>query len=156
MKVARKHFCLVSCGKFIWAFGGENDYEEELNSTEYYDEFVDEWTLSTPMIKKRRHHAAVSFRDRIFVIGGCNRYDGVFNTTEVFDINTKQFTFLKQNMPTPRFSFAAAISGYKLYCFAGIDDHYGYTKVVESFNIYTETWKREEDIEDSAWGAVAI
>ena len=59
-------------------------------------------------------------------------------------------------MPTPRFDFAAAISGYKLYCFAGSDDSYWDTKTVESFNIYTETWKREEDIEFSAWGAVAI
>ena len=99
------------------------------------------------MIKKRASPAAVGFRDRIFVIGGFNEDDGVLNTTEVFDINTKQFTLLKQNMTTPRFSLVAAISGCKLYCFAGFDGMSNYTASVESFNIYTETWKKEEDIE---------
>ena len=78
------------------------------------------------------------------------------NSAEVFDVNTKQFTLLKQNMTTPGCRFAAAISGYKLYCFAGIDGNYDYTTSVESYNIYTETWKAEEDIEIVVYDAVTI
>ena len=96
------------------------------------------------MIKKRKDHAAVGFRDSIFVIGGQNFDDGVLNSTEVFDINTKQFTLLKQNRTMPRYGFAAAISGYKLYCFGGFNPDIWNRKTIESFNIYTETWQEEK------------
>ena len=49
-------------------------------------------------------------------------------------------------MTTPRFRFAAAISGYKLFCFSGYYNRvWDSTNAVESFNIYTEEWKEEEE-----------
>ena len=74
----------------------------------------------------------------------------------MFDINTKQFTLLKENMTTPRYGLAAAISGYKLYCFGGRDREIRKTKAVESFNIYTEIWQEEEDIDIYVHDAVTI
>ena len=59
-------------------------------------------------------------------------------------------------MTTPRYGFAAAISGYKLYCFAGVDGDHDRNYSVESYNIYTETWQKEEDIELYIYDAVTI
>ena len=145
MKISRFIFRVVSCGKFIWAFGGLGTDLQTLNSAEFYDEVADEWTLTSSMIEKRSEHAAVAFRDRIFVIGGRNDEVGVFSSAEVFDIKTRQFTALAR-MTTPRFRFAAAISGYKLFCFSGYHNRvWDSTNAVESFNIYTEEWKEEEE-----------
>ena len=49
------------------------------------------------------------------------------------------------NKPRYRFyGFAAAISSYKLYCFAGLDDEDNVLSTVTSFNLYTEEWKEED------------
>merc|ERR1739838_1061913 len=117
MNVARKWFVVVSCNEKLWVFGGENDEGEYLNSTEFYDEKKDKWTMSTPMNEKRCRHSAVAFRDKIYILGGWNK-TSVLNTAEVFDTVTQQFTFISP-MSTPRHLFAAAITGEKLFCFGG-------------------------------------
>ena len=142
MKEAREEFQIVSCGKFIWAIGGDS-LDGILRSTEYYDEVIDKWTLSTPMLEKRCDHSAVAFRDKIYVLGGYNWEVGRLRTAEVLDTKTKQFSFIKP-MKTRRCRFAAAISDHKLYCFGGI----GRFHQLESFNLYSEKWKKENTVDN--------
>ena len=52
---ARIYFQIVSSWTFIWAIGGRCK-NRVLHSTEYYDEVVNKWTLSTPMLEKRTRH----------------------------------------------------------------------------------------------------
>ena len=48
MNVQRKALAVVSCGEYLWAFGGSNHEDEALNSSEIYDENKDMWTMSNP------------------------------------------------------------------------------------------------------------
>ena len=156
MNVARKCFRVISCGKFMWAFGGEGIDGKALSSTEFYDEVADKWTLSTSMKENRQYYGAVGFRDNIFVVGGLNYDKEVLSSSEVFDTNTKQFTYIRP-MIKPLYAFAAAISGYKLYCFSGLDDDDNELKIVTSFNLYTEDWKKEDGmIESYGYDALTV
>ena len=151
MKVDRIDFPVVSCGKYMWALGGKNSSLNSLNSTEYYDNITDEWTLSTPMKEKRFYHASVAFRDNILVIGGWNSIDDPLNTAEILDTKLNQFSSLK-SMRVPRYSLAATISGNKLYCFNGFtnnDEHSEVRRPVESFNLYTICWHEEDEVDET-------
>ena len=70
MNVQRKALAVVSCGEYLWAFGGSNHEDEALNSSKIYDENKDMWTMSIPMIERRSCHSAVAFRSYIYVLGG--------------------------------------------------------------------------------------
>ena len=85
MNEARLDFQVVSCGKYVWAIGGQNK-RGVLNTTEYYDDIIDKWTKSTPMIQKRLRHSAVTFRENVYLIGG---YDGCrgLRSAEKLEIN---------------------------------------------------------------------
>ena len=93
MNIARDLFEVVSCGEMKWAFGGENDKREYLNSTEFYEEKEDNWTMSSPMNEKKSQHSAVVFRDNFYIFGGMNK-TLYLNTAEVFDTVMQQFTFV--------------------------------------------------------------
>ena len=142
MKMARTHFTLVSCGNYMWAFGGYGEYDRcvvkgTLDTTEYYDENKNEWRRSTPMTEGRSGHSAVAFRDSIYVIGGRGHDEEILCTAEVFDTKTKQFSSLS-SMRVPRNWFGAAISEHKLYCFSGLE-----LNSVESFDLYIGKWIEE-------------
>ena len=104
----------------------------------------------------KRDYGSVSFRDNIFVVGGFNDETGVLSSCEVFNINTKQFTYIRP-MNKPRWGFAAAISGYKMYCSDGIDADEDGLYTVTSFNLYTEEWKEESRMDEMGCsGAVTV
>ena len=52
MNEARSEFQVVSCGKYLWAIGGEGT-NGVLKTTEFYDVIINKWKKSTPMIEKR-------------------------------------------------------------------------------------------------------
>ena len=52
MKVERVSFPVVSCVKYMLAFGGRDISLTVLNSTEYYNNIIDVLTLSIPMKEK--------------------------------------------------------------------------------------------------------
>ena len=143
MNVGRVDFVVVSCGNLIWTFGGLNVEGEVLNSSEFYEEKKNKWTMTTPMIEKRRSHSAVAHLNNIYLIGGKNE-TSTLNSAEVFDIVTQQFSLMK-SMEVPRGCFAATISGEKIYCFGGLSDS-AYLDSVESFNLITEEWKTEKNL----------
>ena len=147
---ARKEFQIVSCGKFMWVIGGQC-WNGILQSTEYYDEVIDKWTLSTPMLEKRKDHCAVAFREKIYVLGGFNREIGRLRTAEVLDTKAKQFSHIKP-LQAPRCWFAAAISDHKLYCFGGLE---GFDQL-ESFNLYSEEWESETTVDNFTGSISAV
>ena len=53
MNVGRECFVVVLCGNHIWAFCGRNVEGEVLNSSEFYDEKKEKWTMTTSMIEIR-------------------------------------------------------------------------------------------------------
>ena len=152
MNVARDMFEVVSCGEMIWAFGGENDKGEYLNSTEFYDEKEDKWTVSSLMNEKRSQHSAVAFRDNIYILGGMNK-TSYLNTAEVFDTEMQQFTIVS-SMLTPRRMFAAAITGEEIYCFGGYNGQV--VDLVESFNMINGEWKPEKNLSQKNSGLAAV
>ena len=155
MSEERVNFQIVSFGKFFWAIGGWNE-NETLNSTEYYDDVTDHWTKSTPMLEKRAKHSAVAFREQIFIIGGVNAvHVGGLRTAEVLDTKTKQFTALKP-MLKPRYFVPTAINEHKLYCFGGEGPDEESIKSIESFNLYSGEWEKEENMNEFDHGYSAV
>ena len=147
MNAPRSHFVAVSSGDFIWAFGGLHD-----NSTEFYDEKKDVWTMTTPMIEERHSHSAVAFRHNIYVLGGWNGF--YLNTAEIFDTLTHQFSSM-QSMEIPRMDFAATVNGNYIYCLGGFYPN-GYADSVESFNMITGEWKNEENLPQRKQNLAAV
>ena len=146
MKVARRDFVVVSCGKYLWALDGTSKEWEALHSVEFYDVKKIDWKMSIPMITKRYSHSAVAFRNKIYVLGGKNKTS--LDSAETFDTLTKQWTSIK-SMNVPRRLFAAAVSGENIYCFGGL----GKNKMLdsaESFNMITGVWKRERNFPQRA------
>ena len=141
MNVGRVDFVVVSCGNYVWAFGGRNVEKEVLNSSEFYDEIKNKWTITIPMIEGRCSHSAVDHLNIIYFIGGRNETSKL-QSAEVFDTITQQFSLMK-SMEVPRSLFAATISGEKIYCFGGRNDR-GFLDSVKSFNFITEEWKTEK------------
>ena len=94
MNVKRKNFLVVSCRNYIWAFGGRNAEGEVLNSSEFYDENKEKWTMTTLVIKRRFSHSAVANLNNIYLIGGKNE-TLTLNSAEVFNIVTQQFSLMK-------------------------------------------------------------
>ena len=137
MNEARSEFQVVSCGKYLWAIGGEGT-NGVLKTTEFYDVIINKWKKSTPMIEKRSGHSAVAFREDIYVIGGLNDV-GFLSSTEKLDTTSEQWTSIS-SMRIPRHSFGTAINGHKLYCFGG--DLVTGTSVVY-FDLYSEVWVEE-------------
>ena len=161
MKLERIDFPVVSRGKNMYALGGENSDLTAISSTEYYDNITDEWTLSILMKEERCNHAAVVFRNHIFVIGGLNKHGDLLNTAEIFDTQLNQFSSLKP-MRIPRHSMAATITGNKLYCFGGFtnnaEDDLEDPRMlsVESFNLYTNCWHDEKEMDHIGLGSKAV
>ena len=114
---ARIALQVVSCGKHLWEFGGMGHCQTSLNTTEYYDDVTDKWTKSNSTIEKRRGHRAVAFRQEVYVIGGDGGH-ALLSSAEKLDTTTGQWTALR-SMAVGRFSFGAAITEHKLYCFGG-------------------------------------
>jgi len=152
MNIERRWFVVVSCGGFMWASGGKNDINERLNSTEFYDEKNDKWTMSSPMNEKRSSHSAVAFRDKIYILGGVN--STYLNTAEIFDTTTQQFTSISP-MSHPRIQFAVAISGEKIFCFGG-ENSDSTIDSVESFNMKTGEWKSEKKLSQASCALTAV
>ena len=139
MNEARSEFQVVSCGKYIWAIGGEGT-NGVLKTTEFYNTTINNWTKSTPMIEKRCGHSAVAFRQQIYVIGGCNEdNDYGLHSAEKLDTTIRQWTSIS-SMEVPRFDFSCAINGHKLYCFGG--DNATEPSVVY-FDLYNKIWVEE-------------
>ena len=139
MNDQRRSFAVVSCGEYIWAFGGRDPKDEALDSIEFYDERNDLWTLSFPMFSERFDHSAVAFRNNVYLLGGKNGQTSL-NSIEVFDTVAEQITCIRP-LKFPRSYFGAAISGEKIYCFGGFTN--GYLDSVESFNMIT--WERKKE-----------
>ena len=104
---ARIDFQIVPSAKNIWAFGGEQSMGVT-NTTKYYDNVIDKWIISSPMIQKRYGHSAVDFRGKI---------------------SRKKISSMK----VPRFFFCTAINAHKLFCFGG---NLAIETKVEYFDIY--------------------
>ena len=143
MNEARISLQVVSCGKYVWAIGGQNK-RGFLNTVEYYDDVIDKWTKSTPMIEKRHRHRAVAFREYIYVIGGMNR-SRVLISSEKLDTRSGQWTFIS-SMRDPLVGFGTAINEHKLYCFGG---GYPNERLVKCFDLYSEDWIEEQNMPDA-------
>ena len=76
-----------------------------LNSTKYFDDIINKWTLSTSMIDKRLGHSVVAFREKIYILKGHSLEVG-----DLLDTKTMQLTVMKP-MQIPRLIFATATSG---------------------------------------------
>ena len=151
MNEARLEFQMVSCGKYIWVLGGKTLFGSVLNTTEYYDDVNDKWTMFNPMIEERYGHSAVAFREDVYVVGG---HDGVkfLRSSEKLDTTNRQWTAIS-SMKIPRGFFGAAINEHKLYCFGG---NLGRETKVEYLNLYSGDWIEEGVISIESYFTSAI
>ena len=68
---------------------------------------------------------------------------GGLGTAEVLDTKTEQFTALKP-MSKPRCFVPTAISEHTFYCFIGHRLNGEWIESMESFNLYSGEWEKEE------------
>ena len=133
-------------------FGCCDSSNKLLDSSEFYDENKDMWTMSTPMIQRRSRHSAVAFRSNIY-LSGCTEDQVKIITAVIFDTVTQQFTRIR----SMRFScccFGATISYEKIYCFGGYKNDI--RDAVDSFNMVTREWKRETTLSQKLFGIAAV
>ena len=129
-------------------FGCCDSSNKLLDSSEFYDENKDMWTMSTPMIQRRSRHSAVAFRSNIYLLGGSK-----VNTIEIFDTMMQQFTRIRSRRFL-RCHFGATISGEKIFCLGGYGK--GDFDAVYSFNLVTREWKRETTLPQKLFGIAAV
>lgn len=138
-------------GKIYAAGGAPGDGRDLL----VYDPATNAWTALAPMPTGREHVASVAVDGKLYVIGG--RLAGNTDAVERFDPATGAWTVLP-SLPTARGALAAAAIAGRIYAFGGEGNRASPTGMfpdVESFDVASETWRREPPMPVPRHGAGA-
>ncbi len=149
----RAALAAVTIGGKIYAVGGVPGSGRELT---VYDPATNAWTARAPMPTPREHLAAATDGAMLYVAGG--RFPANTNAFERFDPASGTWTALPP-LPTARGGLAAAALHGRIYVFGGEGNRATATGVfaeVESFEVATSTWRREEDMLTPRHGIGAV
>lgn len=91
MNVKRKKLALGVLNDVIFAAGGCDEEDDDLNSVEYYDCIQNRWNFATAMHQGRSGHLVATYKNFLYVVGGCS-----VNTVEFYDQSTKIWTLVSQ------------------------------------------------------------
>ena len=92
------------------------------------------------MNEARTCHKAILYNNKLFVFGGIDKYERQLNSVEMFSTETNKFVMVAP-MKIARKDFACCRVGNLVYVVGGWNDAYGGpTKLVEIYNIDSNTW----------------
>ncbi|TNE58892.1 MAG: galactose oxidase [Bacteroidetes bacterium] len=149
----------------IYLVGGIRDGHrgDHKNWLDRYDLETGTWEVLPDAPRPRDHFAAVVADDQLYLAGGrlSKSEEGIFNFTipevDVYDFNTRQWTTLEHNLPTPRAGTAAILYHGELLIIGGESGaqesaHHD----VEALDLDSYTWKRYSGMREGRHGICAI
>lgn len=161
MLARRTYLQTVSLENRVFAIGGSAD-GRTLNTIEVFDPEENAWGYwftMPPMQTKRTLHGSAVGNGRVFVCGG---FDGMrdMNTTECYDPRTNAWTTKSSwNLKEGRSYLALCHCGDTIFAIGGQDrskdDGPRAHPSVEAFNLYSERWLPEADLETGRLGLSA-
>lgn len=111
----------------------------------------------------RDHFSAAVSKDKLYVIGGrkSGGAEGVFKPLvakiDVYDFKSTKWTTLPKTLPTPRAAASVVLFKKELFVIGGEGYKKGPAyKLVEAYNINTESWSRKADMNYARHGTQAI
>lgn len=154
--VYNNKFYLVG-GNTIGHNGGYVNWFDE------YDPVNNTWKILDDAPNARDHFSAVVVNNKLYALGGRHSGgpSGVFKPliapVDVFDFKTKTWSNLKNPLPTPRAAPGVALFNNEILVMGGEGEQKGPAyKLVEAYNLDTETWAKKADMHYARHGTQAI
>jgi N-acetylneuraminic acid mutarotase len=123
MPTARYFLAAAAVNGKIYAIGGHDTSDNELDTNEEYDPATNSWISEANMPTARYKLAAVAVNGKIYAIGG---HDGTFNksTNEEYDPVADSWMSVAVMPEGGRRGLAAAVVNGKIYVIGGYDGSY--------------------------------
>ncbi|MEW4924356.1 kelch repeat-containing protein [Algibacter sp. 2305UL17-15] len=134
-----------------------------VNWFDAYDPQRNTWTILDDAPNARDHFSALAANDKLYALGGRHSggEGGVFAPlvadVDVYDFDTKQWSSLIKPLPTPRAAPSVALFNNALFVIGGEGEKQGPAyKIVEAYNLKTNTWETKADMNYPRHGTQAI
>lgn len=134
-----------------------------VNWFDVYNPKTNSWTVLENAPHARDHFSCVVADNKIYALGGRHSggEGGVFEPliapVDVYDFETNRWTHLNYPLPTPRAAASVALFNNELFVMGGEGAKKGPAyKLVEAYNLKTETWSRKADMHYPRHGTQAI
>lgn len=154
--VYNNKFYLVG-GNTIGHDGGYVNWFDE------YDPINNTWTILKDASQARDHFSAAIIDNKLYAVAGRHSggEGGVFapliDIVDVYNFETKTWSTLKNNLPTPRAAPGVAVFNNELLVMGGEGEKHGPAyKLVEAFNPENGKWTNKADMHYPRHGTQAI
>ncbi|XP_008330358.1 kelch-like protein 10 isoform X2 [Cynoglossus semilaevis] len=126
----------AECIEMIYICGGFKG-QTFLQTAECYNPNTNQWTMITPMIRRRCEHGVVAHAGCVYAVGG---NDGIccLNCTEVFNPQNNTWHMIS-SMKTPRSKFGLGVINGQIYAVGGRTGA-GITSKVEYYDSTKDEW----------------
>ncbi|WP_299547175.1 kelch repeat-containing protein [Seonamhaeicola sp.] len=154
--VYKDKFYLIG-GNTIGHDGGYVNWFDE------YDPINNTWTVLKDASQARDHFSAAVIGNKLYAVAGRHSggEGGVFaplvSIVDVYDFDTKKWSTLKRDLPTPRAAPGVAVFNNELLVMGGEGEKHGPAyKVVEAYNPETGKWSKKASMHYARHGTQAI
>lgn len=134
-----------------------------VNWFDEYDPEKNTWTVLENASQARDHFSAAVYNNKLYAAAGRHSggEGGVFaplvSIVDVYDFNTKKWSILNQDLPTPRAAPSISVFNDELLVMGGESVEKGPAyKIVEAYNFKTEKWSRKMDMHYPRHGTQSI
>ncbi len=126
-------------GGKVYAVGGADSNNADININQIYDPAADRWSTGAPMPTPRYGAAGAVINNIVYVIGG--KLNGnQLKAVEAYDPSTDTWSTNYSPMPTAKDSIHAVVNNGIIYIVGGFNNGGGRLSNVESYNPATDTW----------------
>lgn len=134
-----------------------------VNWFDVYDPKANTWTILEDAPNARDHFSGVVANTKLYALGGRHSggESGVFKPliapVDVYDFKTETWSALKKPLPTPRAAPGVALFHNEILVMGGEGEQKGPAyKLVEAYNLKTNSWSRKADMHYPRHGTQAI
>ncbi|APY11318.1 hypothetical protein BWZ22_08720 [Seonamhaeicola sp. S2-3] len=156
---------LVVYNNKFYLIGG-NTIGHDGGYVNWFDEYnpkTNTWTVLENASQARDHFSAAVINNKLYAVAGRHSggEGGVFaplvNVVDVYDFNTKTWSVLKENIPTPRAAPGIAVFNNELLVMGGEGTQKGPAyNIVEAYNPITGKWSKKATMHYPRHGTQAI
>lgn len=144
--VARCHAAVLAANGAVYALGGWNTSSTvHYVSVDRYDPRSNQWRSDVFLPRARGAMAAGVIGTTIVLVGGWSSDDPRTTSVDRYDVASGRWSS-GARIPAPRQAAASAVLGSRLYVVGGMVEVNGRqvpTALVESYDLLTDTWRRE-------------
>jgi hypothetical protein len=130
---------MVACQGKLYLVGGQNEYDETVDSVDIYDPTTNSWSLGVPLPQQVDGHGIVEHNGAIYVSGGLGQSHQYLRQFLRFVPGDNSWTELKPMLQENAFH-EIVVHKDKLYTLFGQDED-----SVSCYDINTDTWQRLEE-----------